>query len=286
MKAYKTVIYSFFIGGLFALIAQALVTVWSNVLTGTPMDFFMGGATLVSLGVIGCVLGGFACYQIAEEWGTFGCLLPFAGFAMAVGMKMVTPWTRGESFGKSVWQGLWLVLWFNFVCACISIAFGYVCGMMGVEAAFTIEATSSTMIFPCAYLTGGLLCASFQVLYLVVKSINPACKPLWILITAWFVGAVFAPLGISGALVDFGGQGFSAMITVGGYNMYNIGHDLASGETAAALLHLGSFFLAVAGLFFTGLATFLIYKAKFDRTPLHEVHRAKAQHMIDEAHQS
>ena len=47
MKAYKTVIYSFFIGGLFALIAQALVTVWTQVLTGTPMQFFIGGSTLI-----------------------------------------------------------------------------------------------------------------------------------------------------------------------------------------------------------------------------------------------
>ena len=57
MKAYKTVIYSFLIGGVLALIAQALVTVWTNVLTGTPMQFFIGGSTLISMGIIGFLAG-------------------------------------------------------------------------------------------------------------------------------------------------------------------------------------------------------------------------------------
>ena len=61
MKPYKTIIYSFFVGGMFALIAQAILAVWQAVLVGTPMEFFIGGATLVSMGVIGCILGGLAC---------------------------------------------------------------------------------------------------------------------------------------------------------------------------------------------------------------------------------
>ena len=66
MKPYKTVIYSFFLGGLFALIAQAILVIWQTVLADTPMAFFMGGATLVSMGVIGCILGGKAVYQHLE----------------------------------------------------------------------------------------------------------------------------------------------------------------------------------------------------------------------------
>ena len=97
MKPYKTIIYSFFVGGMFALIAQAILAVWQAVLVGTPMEFFIGGATLVSMGVIGCILGGLACYQYVEEWATFGALLPFSGFAMAVGMKAVGPWTTKDA---------------------------------------------------------------------------------------------------------------------------------------------------------------------------------------------
>ena len=48
MKPYKTVIYSFLLGGLFCLIAQALFGFWNAALTGTAMEFFKGGAVLVS----------------------------------------------------------------------------------------------------------------------------------------------------------------------------------------------------------------------------------------------
>ena len=51
MKPYKTVIYSFLLGGLFCLIAQALFGFWNFALTGTPMEFFKGGAVLEQLGV-------------------------------------------------------------------------------------------------------------------------------------------------------------------------------------------------------------------------------------------
>ncbi len=283
MKAYKTVVYSFLIGGMLALIAQALATVWTNVLTGTPMQFFIGGSTLISMGIIGCLLGGFASYQLVEKWGMFGALLPFSGFAMAVGMKMVGPWTKeNASFGQAVWKGLWLVIWFNAVAAGLSILFGFACGALGVEPLITVEKNTTALVFPLSFLIGGVLCAFFQVVYLVVKGITPKCQPVWILLTAWFCGAVLAPIGVSGALANFAGQGFSVMIPVGGYNMYNVGVSFALGEFGEGLLHLGSFFLAVAGLFFTGLATFLIYNAKFGRMPIQDVHREKAQQLINE----
>lgn len=278
MKPYKTVICSFFIGGMFALIAQAIYTVWNTVLPGTPMEFFIGGATLVSMGIIGCILGGFALYQFVEEWGTFGALLPFSGFAMAVGMKMVTPWTKDKaSTLKSLKPGVWLVIWFNVVGAASCILFGYICGSFGVEPLITSEKNTTALVFPFAFLLGGCLCAFFQTLFLIVK-----CKPVWILLTAWCVGAILAPFGISQLMANIAGQGFSVMIPVGGFNMFNVGFDLAHGHIDVALLHLGSFFLAVFGLFFTGLATFLIYRAKFGRKTIHEVHREKAQHIIDE----
>ena len=283
MKPYKTVIYSFFLGGLFALIAQAILVIWQTVLADTPMAFFMGGATLVSMGVIGCILGGKAVYQHLEEWATFGALLPFSGFAMAVGMKMLGPWFRGESLGKSIWQGAWLVIWFNAVGAAVCIAFGYICGMMGVEPVLA-EKTTTALIFPGAFLMGGILCAVFQVVWLIVKAITPKAKHVWILMGAWMCGALFAPFGISGSLSNIFGEGFAVMIPIGGLNMYNVGYDLFLGGEHAAegLVHLGSFFLAVFGLFFTGLATFTIYNALYGRKHINEVHKEAAQHMIDE----
>ena len=259
MKPYKTIIYSFFVGGMFALIAQAILAVWQAVLVGTPMEFFIGGATLVSMGVIGCILGGLACYQYVEEWATFGALLPFSGFAMAVGMKAVGPWTTKDApAGKCVKDVVWFVLWFNVVFAAICIALGFVFGMMGIEPAFTVEKTTGALLFPFAFLVGGVLAALFQLLFVAIKAITPKVTPLHILMTAWMCGAVFAPLGVSGALANFSGEGFSVMITVGGYNMYNVGFDLAIGHIDAALLHLGSFALAVFGRMFTALFTWIV----------------------------
>lgn len=282
MRPYKTVIYSFFLGGSFALVAQAIASIWAALLPGTPLEFFTGGATLVSMGVIGCVLGGLAVYQHLEEWATFGALLPFSGFAMAVGMKMLGPWTReGTSLGASVWKGLWLVIWFNVVGAVSCILLGFVCASLGVEPAVAAKNTSA-LVFPGAFLMGGVLCAFFQLCFLAAKAITPKAAPVWILLFAWMCGALAAPLGLSGTLANVFGQGFSVMIPVGGYNMYNVGASFALGEVGEGLVHLGSFLLAVFFLFFTGLMTFVIYNAKFGRTPLHEVHLEKARRTLAE----
>ena len=64
--------------------------------------------------------------------------------------------------------------------------------------------------------------------------------------------------------------------------MYNVGLDLALGETGTALLHLGSFGLAVLGLAITALCTFAIYNACFGKTPLRIVHRNKALGSLEE----
>lgn len=287
MKPYKTVIYSFLVGGVLALIAQAILSFWQFTLTGTPMEFFSGGATLISMGIIGCFLGGFAVYQRFEEWATFGALLPFSGFAMAVGMKGVGPWTKqNASMGKCIWNCVWFVIWFNVVFMAICVVIGYVCGMMGVEPGQTlgVEKTQGGMLFFNAFWVGGLLAAVFQCLFLVCKAITPKTTPLYILMTAWMVGAILAPFGVSGALANFAGQGFSVMITVGGYNTYNIGMDLFLGgeHAAAGLVHLGSFALAVCGLALTALFTFWIYNAKFGRKPIDQVHAEMALHELEE----
>lgn len=291
MKPYKTVIYSFLLGGLLALIAQGLFGFWNAALTGTPMEFFRGGAVLVSMGVIGFIIGGLAIYQYFEEWATFGALLPFSGFAMAVGMKMLGPWFKGESLGKSIWQGAWLVIWFNAVGAVVCIAFGYLCGMMGwvptdlpPAIVASTEPIVSLTIGARAFFMGGCLTALFQIVWLIVAGITPKAKHVWILMFAWMCGAIFAPMGISGTLANLFGQGFSVMIPVGGFNMFNVGVDFFHGgeHFTEGLIHLGSFLLAVFGLFFTGLGTFIVYNAKFGRKPLGQVHLEKAQHAVAE----
>ncbi len=266
------------------MIAQAIASVWTTVLPGTPLDFFQGGATLVSMGIIGCVIGGFAIYQYFEDWATFGALLPFSGFAMAVGMKMINPWTKeNASTGKSIWKGAWLVIWFNAVGAIVCILLGFILESAGVEPAIVSEKNTSNLIFPMAFLMGGILCAIFQCCFLAFKKIAPKiASPVWILMFAWMCGAIFNIFGLSALLANQFGQGFSVMIPVGGYNMYNVGVAFADGEIMEGLVHLGSFLLAVAGLFLTGLATYVIYRVKFGCKTLAEVHLERAQRDVKE----
>ena len=158
MKPYKTVIYSFLLGGLLALIAQAMLVCTRTAFTGTPPEFWLGGSVLLLMGVVGCFLGGFGNYQYFEEWATFGALLPFSGFAMAVGMKMHGPYSKGATMGKSVWAGLWLVIWFNVVGAVVCILFGFIMTMAGWQTPH-FDANSTPLVFPGAFLMGGILTA-------------------------------------------------------------------------------------------------------------------------------
>lgn len=286
MKPIKSVVYSFFLGGLIALIAQAMLACTKAAFTGTPLQFWTGGSVLLLLGIMGCIFGGLGIYQKFEKWATFGSLLPFSGFAMAVGMKMVGPYTtKNESIGKSIWQGAWLVIWFNVLGAVVCILFGYLCTIGGIVTP-TTPSNSSELIFPMAFLGGGIMTGFFQIVYLVWKKVTPKCIPLWVLLLGWMLGALLAPCGFSGWLASTFGEGFAAMIPVGGYNMYNVGVCFALGEVAEGFVHLGGFMLAVFGLFFTGLATFLIYKAKFGRMDIAHVHLQMAKDSLAEAEQT
>ncbi|MCQ2752260.1 MAG: SpoVA/SpoVAEb family sporulation membrane protein [Coriobacteriales bacterium] len=283
MPAWKKVILSFFVGGTFCLVAQAILVCTKLWFTGTPFEFFVGGGTLVLMGVIGCILGGNALYQLLAEWADFGSFLPFAGFAMAVGMKSVNPYVKGESMWKCIWPALWLVIWFNAVGAIVSIAFGFICQTMGIVTPVTPANTTAT-VFPLSFICGGCISIVFQIIWEIEKVVLPGkAKHVHILLLAWFVGTILAPCGLSGFLASTCGEGFSVLITVGGYNMYNVGVDLAIGGAHATegLIHLGSFLLAVAGLFGTGMLTFAIYAKRFGKTPINEVHAAMGQKLAD-----
>lgn len=283
MKPLNSVVYSFFLGGLLALISQTFLSFWQVALADTPMAFWIGGATLVSMGVLGCIIGGLGIYQYLEKWATFGALLPFSGFAMAVGMIAVRPWTTENlSMRKCVLKCAWFVIKFNLVYAIICIAIGMLVGLTGFQIDLGVEKTTGNILFVLAYIVGGIMSALFQLLYLGLRKVNKKIEPLHVLIIGWMAGAVLAPFGICTALGNFAGQGFSIMIPVGGYNMYNAGFDFVSGHIDVGLLHLGSFFLAVLGLCVTALATYFIYNAKFGRKPLDLVHAEKALDSLEQ----
>ena len=281
MQAWKKTVLSFLLGGALALVAQAILVIWQNLLPGTPFEFFIGGATLVSMGVIGFLLGGFGVYQLLGEWADFGSYLPFSGFSMAVGMKSVAPWTKGASLGKAIWPAAWLVIWFNFVGAIVCILFGFICTKAGIVPVLA-EKTTTGLIFPYAFLMGGILTALFQIVWEIEKKLLPGkAKHVHVLMFAWMCGAIFAPCGLSGSLVNIFGEGFAVMIPIGGLNMYNVGMAFALGETVEGLVHLGSFLLAVCGHYGSGMGTFAIYNARYGRTPLNEVHAEMGRKLME-----
>lgn len=277
MKALKSILYAFLIGGLFALVSQTLTTFWGYVL-GEALELYVPCLTLISMGVIGFIMAGFAIYQYFIEWSGFGGILPFSGFAVGVGMTMLEPWFEGKSAGKSIWAGVFLLIWFNCIVALITILIGVGCGMAGVtyDAAPAVE---GSIIFPLSYVGGGIMCAVFQILFILAKKVYKKTEPIHMLVFGWLMGAILAPTGFCTSMIHTFGQGFGIMLPVGGYQMYNIGYLLAQGGEAGAegMAMLGAFALAILGLFFTGLGTFLLYRANFGRKSVEQVHLERAQ---------
>ena len=277
MKQAKSVLYAFLIGGLFALVSQTVTTFWGYAL-GEAGELYVPCLTLVSMGVIGFIMAGFAIYQYFIEWSGFGGILPFSGFAVGVGTTMLEPWFEGKSTGKSIWAGVFLLLWFNIIVALITILIGVACGMMGVTAE-SAPAVEGAIIFPLSYVGGGIMCAVFQILFILAKKVYKKTAPIHMLVFGWLMGAILAPTGFCTTLLHTFGQGFGIMLPVGGYQMYNIGYLLAQGGSAASegMAMLGAFGLAILGLFFTGLGTFLLYRANFGRKTVEQVHLERAQ---------
>ena len=287
MKPWNKVILSALLGGLLCVVAQVILTCWQQTpVTAAPWGNFSGGITLVSMGVIGCLLGGFALYQILGEWADFGAFLPFSGFAMAIGMKSITPWTQGKGVWECLRPALWMVVWFNAVGAVVCIAFGYICQMTGLNAnpIFVSEKLDSAMIFPAAFLMGAIISIIFQIVWEIYIKVAPTKAQHWhVLMLAWMMGAILAPCGLSQLLANVFGEGFAVLIPVGGYNMYNVGVDLALGgeEFMVGIMHLVSFLIAVCGLAICCMLTFALYNANFGRTPIKEVHANMGKKLYD-----
>lgn len=281
-KAVKCVIYSFLLGGLLALVAQAILAVWTAVVAGTALAAWKGAFTLMSMGVIGCILGGLGIYQFLGDKAPFGSYLPFSGFAMACGMKAVGPWMGGKSVIECLKPLLWLVIWFNAAGLIVCAAFGFACTELGFIPQAHVQAPDPTLLFPGAFLMGGILCAFFEICWQVLGKVWKGAKHVHILFFAWCCGALIAPFGFSLDLITMFGEGFAVMIPVGGHNMYMVGMELAEGNIAGAIGHLSTFFGAVGGLAVTACFTWIIYNAKFGRQNIIETRKQRAQGYIED----
>ena len=186
------------------------------------------------------------------------------------------PWTKNnEKMGKCIWNCVWFVVWFNVLFAAICIAIGWICGTVGFNNNLGVAKTEGGMLFVYAFLVGGLLAAFFQILFVCLKKVTKKVTPLHILITAWMLGAIFAPFGISGALANFSGEGASPSSR----SVATICSTWASSSAAATCRRRRALVvpLAVAGLAITGRCSPSSSTAgRFGRKPLEQVHAEKA----------
>jgi hypothetical protein len=259
----KKVGYSFLIGGVLGCLAQVVFALMSIIFTNP--DFILGETlasdTLVGMGIIGAFMGGLGLYHRLESKGTFGSLLPFSGFAFAVGLKMIQPWTKHKSFLSSVLSGLWLVIWFNVLAFggtfLIAAFFYYGCGIhSNTQFALALPTLKPTgaLVYLTAFITAGLICSLWQIVLNIVK-----CSPVWILLTAWLFGGLLCPTGIMAWLGSFGGWGINVMIMNGGQILYNNAFQFFNGDSTA-MFHFTVLAVTIGGLFLTGVLCFILRK--------------------------
>lgn len=88
MKYVKPIALAFLIGGIFAIIGQAITMFWLPILGGDSP--FMGFAVLVTMGVVGVILFVTGLHQKLAPSAGFGLVLPFNGFCAAISDAFVS----------------------------------------------------------------------------------------------------------------------------------------------------------------------------------------------------
>ena len=97
------------------------------------------------------------------------------------------------------------------------------------------------MIYLYAFLVGGLLCAVFQLLWMITKA-----SPLTLLKIGFALAAVLSSFGLTGKLADFAHAGFFVMVVGAGDAVYSGTVALLNGNPLPLLK-----FLAVIAILVT-----------------------------------
>lgn len=108
MKACKTYVLSFLMGGFYCAIGQLFLMLWVSVLG--PTSPYNMAATLLSMGVVGVVLFVAGIHQKLAEKTGWGSILVFNGFACALADTYEGAAAEGGA-GKGVLALLDLFLW-------------------------------------------------------------------------------------------------------------------------------------------------------------------------------
>lgn len=267
----KRLKWTFVIGGALGVLAQ-LVFWFVTVAFTDPTNILgeaHGSVTLVAMGIIGAILGGLGIYRLLSARSQFGAGLPFSGFAFGIGEKMIHGWVKGidgknDSIWLCIWRGLWMVIWFNVI---VFLATFIVAGIayygLGIHDAtqtfiprpgFEID---GPLLIIGAFVFGGLITCFFE--WLLIKS---KVKFVWILASAWVLGAILTPIGIMPWLSTLGGWGTNVMIMNGGQILYDVAFMFYNGLPLAG--HEFAILVGTIGcLFLTGLLCFLVHIFKF-----------------------
>lgn len=135
MKACKTYVLSFLMGGFYCAIGQLFLMLWVSVLG--PASPYNMAATLLSMGVVGVVLFVAGIHQKLAEKTGWGSILVFNGFACALADTYEGAAAEGGA-GKGVLALLDLFLWV--------VGTGALLAIMGALGAFAGAGTGILVI--------------------------------------------------------------------------------------------------------------------------------------------
>ncbi len=272
MSLRKRLGWTFLIGGALGALSQIIYNLWSAFCTnpGFILSRTLGSDVLVTMGVIGALLGGLGLYRHLASRTTFGAGLPFSGFAFGIGENMIGPWTKPKNNGREgfwhcTWHGLWLVIWFNVLVFALSFFIAGLCyygaGIKESTQYLLVQPlahpVSGPLLYLTAFITGGLITCVWELVIVITKLPMSA-----VLAIAWCSGTLLAPTGIMAWLSSFGGWGMNVMIMNGGQILYNVGFMFFNG-TPGAGFEFAALVITIGCLFLTGWLCFILHIIKY-----------------------
>jgi len=254
MEEVKRLLGAFAVGGLLAVVGQAILLGFTTWLAGSHNAFVAslpGPLTLVSLGVIGGLLYLPRLYDKLEAISGYGAALPFSGFCVAIAHAVETARLEGGSAGKAMAAGVRLVLQIigvasigAFIIAAAAHAANTLLEPITFLAATLARAqaevlpfaTGSAAAFAGAFLVGGVVCLLFQAFGDYTGTATPR-----VLVLAMLVGGLLTPMGVIASLGVVGGVAGDYTAVGAGSAVTGASMALFAGSVAPLLTVLGVF---------------------------------------------
>lgn len=124
MDTIKPMFSSFVVGGLFSILGQGLMVMFTSALgTGSGLIVPM---VLLSLGIVGALLFVLGIYQKIEQIGAYGAILPFCGLCAAVAGTFLGAKNQTGSTGAGTNAAVSLILFVVGIGTILAVAVGIV----------------------------------------------------------------------------------------------------------------------------------------------------------------